>query len=81
MYAELPRLQQSKSLHTVPFTNKYWRFVTRKNLENKKQLNSSINNENNLKDKDTSENVKKLTDKRSIISIASTSEKFKYCSQ
>ncbi|XP_076287228.1 uncharacterized protein LOC143212372 [Lasioglossum baleicum] len=43
---------------------KCWKFVTRKNPENKNQFNSPMSNANNSRNVNSSENIKKLIDKK-----------------
>lgn len=60
MYLDFPILSQMKSLQTVSATSKCWKFVAQKNLENKNQLDSSINSINNS-DTNASNSIRKLS--------------------
>ncbi|XP_015436365.1 PREDICTED: uncharacterized protein LOC107191774 [Dufourea novaeangliae] len=61
---ELPIFSHIKPPHTIPPAAKCRKFVTQKNLENKNQLDSLINNANNYKNPSLPKSMKKLGEKK-----------------
>lgn len=67
MYSEFPRLPETQ--HAGSSTSKYWKFVTQKNLENKKQLDIPVNSTSSSKGKSASESIKNLIEKKASRSL------------
>ncbi|XP_076674046.1 uncharacterized protein LOC143372069 [Andrena cerasifolii] len=69
IFIEFPRLPETQSLHAGSCTSKYWKFVTQKHLENKKQLDIPVNNTSSSKGKSASESIKNLIEKKASRSL------------